>query len=93
MSGARITQRHVASDEDVAYAEGRGLLVSILCPCDALFLCAPLRHTLVCVACLFVSLFAEATRSALHVPFQVPLDEVDNPAVLGQQPASGDDYL
>ncbi len=28
MSGARITQRHVASEEDVAYAEGRGLLVS-----------------------------------------------------------------
>ncbi len=30
---------------------------------------------------------------ALCAPSQVPLDEVDNPAVLGQQPAGGDDYL
>jgi hypothetical protein len=29
MSGARITQRHVASAEDVAYAEGKGLLVPL----------------------------------------------------------------
>ncbi|PSC76152.1 solanesyl diphosphate synthase [Micractinium conductrix] len=49
MSGARITQRHVASDEDVAYAAGKGLLV--------------------------------------------PLDEVDNPQVLGQTTASGDEFL
>lgn len=27
MSGARITQRHVASEEDLAYAGGKGLLV------------------------------------------------------------------
>lgn len=49
MSGARITQRHVASEEDMAYASGKGLLV--------------------------------------------PLDEVDSPQVLGQVPASGDEYL
>ena len=29
MSGARITQRHVASEEDVAYHEGAGLLVPL----------------------------------------------------------------
>jgi hypothetical protein len=29
MSGARITQRHVASAEDLAYAEGKGLLVPL----------------------------------------------------------------
>lgn len=29
MSGARITQRHVASEEDVAYHEGRGMLVPL----------------------------------------------------------------
>jgi hypothetical protein len=49
MSGARITQRHVASAEDVAYAEGKGLLV--------------------------------------------PLEEVDDPRVLGQVPAAGEEYL
>ncbi|GAB4816115.1 hypothetical protein N2152v2_003161 [Parachlorella kessleri] len=48
-SGARITQRHVASEEDVAYHEGRGMLV--------------------------------------------PLDEVDNPKVLGQEEAQGAAYL
>jgi hypothetical protein len=31
MSGARITQRHVASAEDLAYHEGKGLLVSWPC--------------------------------------------------------------
>ncbi|KAI3430560.1 hypothetical protein D9Q98_005153 [Chlorella vulgaris] len=49
MSGARITQRHVASAEDLAYAEGKGLLV--------------------------------------------PLEEVDDPLVLGQVPLTGDEYL
>jgi hypothetical protein len=29
MSGARLNQRHMASPEDVAYAEGRGLLVPL----------------------------------------------------------------
>lgn len=29
MAGARVTQRHVASQEDVAYHEGRGLLVPL----------------------------------------------------------------
>lgn len=49
MSGARVTQRHVASDEDVAYHSGQGLLV--------------------------------------------PLEEVDNPEVLGQKAPSGADFL
>lgn len=49
MSGARITQRHVASEEDVAYHEGRGLLI--------------------------------------------PLSEVDNPVVLGQQAPIGSQFL
>lgn len=49
MAGARVTQRHVASEEDVAYHEGRGLLV--------------------------------------------PLEEVDNPHVLGQMPTPGADFL
>lgn len=49
MSGARITQRHVASEDDLAYASGKGLLV--------------------------------------------PLEEVDSPEVLGQRPATGDDFL
>jgi hypothetical protein len=49
MSGARVTQRHVASEEDLAYHSGQGLLV--------------------------------------------PLDEVDNPEVLGQKAPSGADFL
>ena len=49
MSGARVTQRHVASEEDLAYHEGQGLLV--------------------------------------------PLDEVNNPEVLGQKAPAGADFL
>ncbi|KAL4515886.1 hypothetical protein Ndes2526B_g00602 [Nannochloris sp. 'desiccata'] len=49
MSGARVTQRHVASEEDLAYHSGQGLLV--------------------------------------------PLEEVDNPEVLGQKAPSGADFL
>jgi len=49
MSGARVTQRHVASEEDLAYHGGQGLLV--------------------------------------------PLEEVDNPEVLGQKAPSGADFL
>jgi hypothetical protein len=29
MSGARVTQRHIASEQDVAYHKGRGLLVPL----------------------------------------------------------------
>ncbi len=35
MSGARITQRHVASEEDLAYASGKGLLVRAGVGCAA----------------------------------------------------------
>jgi hypothetical protein len=49
MSGARVTQRHVASEEDLAYHGGEGLLV--------------------------------------------PLEEVDNPEVLGQKAPTGAEYL
>ena len=49
LSGARVTQRHVASEEDMAYHKGQGLLV--------------------------------------------PLQEVDNPEILGQQVPTGANYM
>jgi len=49
MFGSRVSQRHIASEEDMAYEKGAGLLV--------------------------------------------PLQDVDDPAILGQIPAAGADYL
>lgn len=87
LSGARITQRHVASEEDLAYAEGRGLLVRRGCRgCRG-------RPGRCCLPPTRLP-FSPPARPALPpLISQVPLDEVDDPAVLGQQPATGDEFL